>query len=229
MKSVYLLYEILTAFVRLPYWALLAIPRSLTQLPRIVMYDTDLGTQRIATPQILELETYIPGQAHSPSHSHIPNVTLICTQCNVAANILHSVGPLYVPPSYLALVPGIGYHGVWVQPVASEHIIGKLKVWATASAVSPVKLPGYWLHKSGSTIEPEAPLMPGEKIVYALHGGAYTRLSAHPSDPTAGIARGLLDRVDSVHRTFTIEYRLSSTKPYPIGTGFIVGRPSMKD
>jgi len=56
--------------------------------------------------------------------------------------------------------------------------------------------------------------MLNEKVAYLLHGGAYTRLSAHPSDPTAGIARGLLERVDSVHRTFTIEYRLSSTKPY---------------
>ncbi|KAJ7346719.1 alpha/beta-hydrolase [Mycena albidolilacea] len=130
-------------------------------------------------------------------------------------SISHTVGPIGISPSYLALVPGIGYHGVWVEPVSSEHILGKLKVWAAAAGVAPVKLPGYWLHKSGSTIQGEAPLMPGEKIVYALHGGAYTRLSAHPSDPTAGIARGLLDRVDSVHRTFTIEYRLSSTKPYP--------------
>ncbi|KAJ6593993.1 Alpha/Beta hydrolase protein [Mycena capillaripes] len=93
-------------------------------------------------------------------------------------------------------------------------------MWASVAGISPVRLPGYWLHKSGSTIEPEAPLMPNEKIVYALHGGAYTRLSAHPSDPTAGIARGLLDRVDSVHRTFTIEYRLSSTKPFPEENSF---------
>lgn len=52
--------------------------------------------------------------------------------------------------------------------------------------------------------------MPGEKVVYALHGGGYTALSAHPSDPTAAIARGLLQHVDSVHRVFSCEYRLSS-------------------
>ncbi|KAF8210370.1 alpha/beta-hydrolase [Mycena galopus ATCC 62051] len=181
LKSVFLLYEVLAAFVRIPYWALLAIPRGLR--PR-----KSWSWSRTVNVQIIR------------------HLTLLS----------QSVGPLRVSPSYLALVPGIGYHGVWVEPVSSEHIVGKLKVWASAAGgVSPVKLPGYWLHKSGSTIEGEAPLMPGEKIVYALHGGAYTRLSAHPSDPTAGITRGLLDRVDSVHRTFTIEYRLSSTKPYP--------------
>ncbi|KAF7376227.1 Abhydrolase-3 domain-containing protein [Mycena sanguinolenta] len=180
LKSVYLLYEVLTAFVRIPFWALLAIPRGLR--PR-----KSWSWARTFNVQLLRHLTAL-GQI---------------------------VGPLRVSPSYLALVPGIGYHGVWVEPVSSEHIVGKLKVWAMAAGAVPVKLPGYWLHKSGSTIKGEAPLMPGEKIVYALHGGAYTRLSAHPSDPTAGITRGLLDRVDSVHRTFTIEYRLSSTKPYP--------------
>jgi acetyl esterase/lipase len=93
-------------------------------------------------------------------------------------------------------------------------------MWATASDLSPVKLPGYWIHKPGSTITLEAPLMPGEKIVYCLHGGAYSKCSAHPSDLTADIARALLDRVDSVHRTFTIEYRLSSTKPFTVANPF---------
>ncbi|KAK7057107.1 Abhydrolase-3 domain-containing protein [Favolaschia claudopus] len=180
MKSIYLLYELVTAFIRIPYWALLAIPRGLR--PR-----KSWSWARAMNVQLIR---------------HLSNLSLV-------------VGPIRVSPSYLALVPGIGYHGVWVEPLPSEHILGKLKIWIAAAGVTAVKLPGYWLHKSGSTIEGEAPLMPGEKIVYALHGGAYTRMSAHPSDPTAGIARGLLDRVDTVHRTFTIEYRLSSTKPYP--------------
>ncbi|KAJ7178440.1 endoplasmic reticulum protein [Mycena crocata] len=130
------------------------------------------------------------------------------------------IGPLKLSPTHLALVPGIGFHGVWVEPISADLIVGKVKTWASAAAVSPVKLPGYWIHKLGSTIKLEAPLMPGEKIVYALHGGAYTRLSAHPTDPTAAIARGLLERVDSVHRTFTIEYRLSSAKPFPVANPF---------
>lgn len=62
--------------------------------------------------------------------------------------------------------------------------------------------------------------MLGEKIVYALHGGAYIRLSAHPADPTAAIARGLLQHVDPVQRVFSIEYRLSSTNPFTIANPF---------
>ncbi|KAJ7188138.1 alpha/beta-hydrolase [Mycena filopes] len=120
------------------------------------------------------------------------------------------VGPLLITPSHLALVPGTGFHGLWVEPVPADLVIGQLQVFAGAAGVFPVKLPGYWLHKVGSTIEFGAPLMPGEKIVYILHGGAFIRLSAHPSDMTAAVARGLLERVDSVHRTFSIEYRDSA-------------------
>lgn len=130
------------------------------------------------------------------------------------------VGPLMKSPNHLALVPGVGLHGVWVEPVIPELVVGKLQMWARVAHVYPQRLPGYWIHQPGSTINLEAPLMPGEKIVYCLHGGAYTRMSAHPSDPTAAVNRGLLDRVDSIHRTFTIEYRLSSTKPYDVANPF---------
>jgi acetyl esterase/lipase len=76
------------------------------------------------------------------------------------------------------------------------------------------------MHKEGSTIKLEAPPVPGEKVVYNMHGGAYIRLSAHPNDPTAAIPRGLLQHVESVHRTFSIEYRLSSTTPNPVANPF---------
>ncbi|KAJ7072245.1 Alpha/Beta hydrolase protein, partial [Mycena amicta] len=118
-------------------------------------------------------------------------------------------------PNHLALLSGVGYHGVWVEPAEEDLIVGKLRTWISAAGISTRRIPGYWLHKPHSNINLEAPLMPGEKIVYALHGGAYTRLSAHPSDVTGGIVRGLLEKVDSVHRTFSIEYRLSSTAPFP--------------
>ncbi|KAJ3932925.1 MAG: Alpha/Beta hydrolase protein [Lentinula lateritia] len=52
--------------------------------------------------------------------------------------------------------------------------------------------------------------MPGEKVIYNLHGGGYITFSAHPSDMIAAIARGLLQHVDSVHCVFSSEYRLSS-------------------
>lgn len=47
-----------------------------------------------------------------------------------------------------------------------------------------------------------------------LHGGGYTRLSAHPSNPISAISQGLLKHVDSVSRVFAIEYRLASGEPF---------------
>ncbi|KXN84661.1 Esterase [Leucoagaricus sp. SymC.cos] len=55
---------------------------------------------------------------------------------------------------------------------------------------------------------------PGEKVVLALHGGAYINLSSHPI--YAETPRGLLKHVDSVKRVFAPEYRLSSTEPFAI-------------
>ncbi|KAJ7497386.1 Alpha/Beta hydrolase protein [Mycena latifolia] len=182
-KSVYLVYEFLSAFVRIPYWAL----SSIVWRPR-----KSWSWRRTLHVKVVRHLTELSG----------------------------IVGPLMVTPNHLAIVPGVGFHGIWVEPVTPELIVGKLEMWAAVAGVSPVKLPGYWVHKPGSTINLEAPIMPGEKIGYCLHGGAYTKLSAHPSDPTAGISRGLLERVDAVHRTFTIEYRLSSTKPYTEANSF---------
>ena len=56
--------------------------------------------------------------------------------------------------------------------------------------------------------------MPGEKVVYRLHGGGYVLLSAHPSDLASSISKGLLEHCESVQRTFALEYRLSSLFPY---------------
>jgi acetyl esterase/lipase len=76
------------------------------------------------------------------------------------------------------------------------------------------------MHKHGSTTKIEAPPVPGEKVVYHMHGGGYVSESAHPTDPIAGIPRGLLKHAESVHRTFSIEYRLSSTTPNPVANPF---------
>jgi acetyl esterase/lipase len=75
------------------------------------------------------------------------------------------------------------------------------------------------MHRAGSTIDVAAPPMPGEKVVYALHGGGYTQLSAHPSNVVSNIGRGLLAHVD-VHRVFSIEYRLSVGKPSKLAHPF---------
>ena len=113
----------------------------------------------------------------------------------------------------MAITQGVGINGVWVG-TAAHLITGDLKKWAAVAGVSSVRLPGYWVHKKGSSIEVASPPLPGEKIVYALHGGAYIRFSAHPKDPTANIAHGILKHVDAVQRVFSVEYRLSVGAPF---------------
>ncbi|KAJ7733765.1 Alpha/Beta hydrolase protein [Mycena maculata] len=184
-KAIYLSYELFSAFVRIPWWALVALPRS----QRPVKSWTWRRTM------------------------HVKLVRRLTALSGV-------VGPLISLPDHRELAPGPGFDAVWVDPVPEEFVRGKLTMWASLADVARVKLPGYWMHKTGSKVEVVAPLAPGEKIVYALHGGAYTRLSAHPNDPTSGIARGLLQHVDTVRRTFAIEYRLSSTFPYPVANPF---------
>ncbi|KAF9070640.1 Alpha/Beta hydrolase protein [Rhodocollybia butyracea] len=98
---------------------------------------------------------------------------------------------------------------LWISPIPSQLVRDELAIWATAADISPVRIPGYWLNKKGSHITVSAPPMPGEKVVYALHGGGFRALSAHPSDPTAAIAHGLLQHVDTVQRVFSCEYRLT--------------------
>jgi hypothetical protein len=73
------------------------------------------------------------------------------------------------------MVSGVGVKGVWVAP-APELIVGKVKEWADAANVQPIHLPGYWLDKQGSDIKPGDAPAAGEKVVYALHGGAYISL-----------------------------------------------------
>ncbi|KAJ3903323.1 hypothetical protein F5879DRAFT_923166 [Lentinula edodes] len=119
------------------------------------------------------------------------------------------IGPLRKTPNHLAITPGTGVNGVWIPPIPGL-VKEELERWANVSQVISTEIPGYWQHKKGSTIDIAAPPMPGEKVIYSLHGGGYITFSAHPSDMTAAIARGLLQHVDSVHRVFSCEYRLSS-------------------
>ena len=103
-------------------------------------------------------------------------------------------------------------NGVWVDPVPNL-IIGDLKVFAETASVTSTRIPGYWTHKLGSVVEVASPPQAGEKLIYFLHGGGYTQLSAHPTDVPAAIPRGLLKSINSVHRVFAVEYRLSSGEP----------------
>ncbi|KAF9465001.1 Alpha/Beta hydrolase protein [Collybia nuda] len=134
-------------------------------------------------------------------------------------DIAGKAGPLVTTPNHLAITPGVNVHGAWAEPVP-ELITGELATWMSATSVTPARVPGYWTYKKGFNPDIGAPPTPGEKVVYLMHGGAYIRLSAHPTDPTAAIARGLVQHIGSVHRAFSIEYRLASHKPYPVANPF---------
>ncbi|KAG5353784.1 hypothetical protein C0989_002567 [Termitomyces sp. Mn162] len=128
-------------------------------------------------------------------------------------------GPLIKSPNHEAITLGPGINGLWVEPVP-DLITGKLSVWKDDNSVMPVRIPGYWTHKKGYDIKVGAAPTSGEKVLYHLHGGGYIRLSAHPSDPTAAIARGILQHTESFHRVFALEYRLSSAAPFVIDAPF---------
>ncbi|KAF8219895.1 endoplasmic reticulum protein [Tricholoma matsutake] len=184
-KGFYLIYQLLaTLFIYVPFWILLAVPRSRRPRP-----SWDL--RRVLYMKLIR------------RFSHVVAKT----------------GPLSITPNHLAITGGVDVKGVWVEAV--PHLVtGVLKACMTATSVTPVRIPGYWMHKQGSTIKVEASPAPGEKVVYHMHGGGYVRHSAHPTDATAAIPRGLLKHVDSVHRTFSIEYRVSSTTPNPVANPF---------
>ncbi|KAH8109567.1 alpha/beta-hydrolase [Phellopilus nigrolimitatus] len=118
-------------------------------------------------------------------------------------------------PNHRELRLDNGVQGVYVSGVP-ELVTGKVKEWAAEAHVESIRIPGYWIHKKGQTIVMGQPPIDGEKVVYFLHGGAYSYLSAHPSSPTSNVPRGLLKCVQSVKRSFAIEYRLSSASGDPI-------------
>lgn len=122
-------------------------------------------------------------------------------------------------PNHLAITPGPGVNGVWVG-TANHLVTGDLKLWAKIANVSSIRVPGYWMHKKGTSIKVASAPQPGEKVVYQLHGGGYVRLSAHPKDITSNISKGYLKNLDLVNRVFSIEYRLASTKPFQVAHPF---------
>ncbi|KAH8825968.1 hypothetical protein DL96DRAFT_1682014 [Flagelloscypha sp. PMI_526] len=77
---------------------------------------------------------------------------------------------------------------------------------------------GYWQSSSPNlTHPPDDRPKPDEQVVYHLHGGGFTYCSGHPSDTTANIPRSLLQlRTLNIARSFSVEYRLASIKPFDV-------------
>lgn len=127
---------------------------------------------------------------------------------------LFRAGRFIPTPNHLAIKEGRNVKGVWVSSTP-QLIIGEVQKWAEDAKVGCQRIPGYWFHKEGTERAIGETPRPGEKVLYALHGGAYAAQSAHPTDPTSNIPWGVLKHVPSVLRSFTIEYRLSTEDSYP--------------
>ncbi|KAJ7593708.1 Alpha/Beta hydrolase protein [Mycena floridula] len=127
-------------------------------------------------------------------------------------------GPLVAFPNHLALVKG--FDGCWVEPLASKFIVGDLELFASVAQVESVRIPGYWIARDKKKVDVGNPPKPGEKVLYHFHGGGYVQLSACPSDPTSQIVKGLMKHIPNIHRTFSLEYRLSASSPYPATNPF---------
>ncbi|KAH7874720.1 Alpha/Beta hydrolase protein [Lentinula edodes] len=110
---------------------------------------------------------------------------------------------------------GEGVYCVWVTPIP-KLVVGDLAVWSRTASVSSIHVQGYWYCKSVNTTIPKRAL-PGEKVLYSLHGGAYTYDTAHPSGLNAKVIRHLLNLDCSINCAFAIDYRLSSesSNPFP--------------
>lgn len=131
--------------------------------------------------------------------------------------LVQRIGSRQLRPTHAALEPNVPIPGVWIEPVPQSHVLEPLLGYCDISNVSPARIPGYWLHAPEADFPAAAPPAPGEKVLYALHGGGYTRLSAAPgADGTTEIVRGFLAHgaKAGIRRTFSAEYRLSTGPPY---------------
>ncbi|CCO37735.1 Esterase [Rhizoctonia solani AG-1 IB] len=99
---------------------------------------------------------------------------------------------------------------IWVNGVPDEFVVGEIKRLAQTCGAQSVRIPAYGFGNWGSSGDLARD---GEKIVLNLHGGGYIIGTAHPEDLTANIPRGYLSY--GISRVFSVDYRLSTTHPYP--------------
>ncbi|KAF4581792.1 hypothetical protein EYR40_002810 [Pleurotus pulmonarius] len=196
-KALYLSLELVfTLFVRIPVWTLLSIPRSWR--PR-----RSWPISRVILVRLVKILMELP---HRFAQHYLVKT--------IAIDVPIRTGPIITTPSHLAIAPGPGVNGVWVEAVP-QLVTSPLSEWANTAKVAAVKIPGYWIHKAGSNLSVGDTPMPGEKVIYSMHGGSYAYQSAHPSNLIASISRGILEHTESIQRVFSIEYRLSGAAPFP--------------
>ena len=98
-------------------------------------------------------------------------------------------------------------------------MVGRVKKWAEAAKVETIRVPGYWYTSVRSQIPTGAKAQTNEKVFYHLHGGGYVFGTAHPRSGVIAPIHRLLES-GTVNRLFSLEYRLSSSAPFPVANPF---------
>lgn len=85
--------------------------------------------------------------------------------------VLQKTGSYTHKPDHRALKTSKHVLGEWVEPMDDSFIVGEVRTWANLVDAKAIRLPAYWRYKQSSNIHIGARAAPGEKVVYALHGG----------------------------------------------------------
>jgi len=105
---------------------------------------------------------------------------------------------------------------------------GQVAEWAKLGNVGAVDVPGYWYCSpsshfnltSDSNPVDSPPISPDEKVILYLHAGGYAIDTAHPSGIDIRTIPPFLKVSKNIQRILAVEYRLSTTDPYPASNSF---------
>ena len=130
-------------------------------------------------------------------------------------------------PNHTAISPTSAAKGVWIE-ATPELVKGQVAEWAKLVNVEALRIPGYWYRSpsshfnlaSDSNPVDSPPISPDEKVVLYLHAGGYAIDTAHPSGIDITTIPTFLNISKNIGRVFALEYRLSTTDPYPISNPF---------
>ncbi|KAH9949053.1 Alpha/Beta hydrolase protein [Amylocystis lapponica] len=191
LKSLYLGYQIVkTCLFRIPFWCLHYAFSFLRPRPTWTFrMSFDVAFNRLLSAFGTIAEKY----AIFPSSSF----TMLTR---------NRAGQFRSWPTYLAMPDDPTAKGVWLD-ARPTLVVGDVKAWAMAADVVSVRIPGYWLDKTTYDTPISEKPVPGEKVVYYLHGGGYMSESAHPSSFMSMMPRMALDCCPAAKRAFSIEYR----------------------
>lgn len=105
---------------------------------------------------------------------------------------------------------------------------GKVAEWAKLANVEAVQIPGYWYRSrtshfsltSDSNPVDSPPISPDEKVILYFHPGGYAIDTAHPNGFGINTIFSFLKISKNIARVLALEYRLSTTDPYPDSNPF---------